>query len=62
MSFQSYLDNIQSKTGHSADQFVILAESKGLINKGTLTEGTKAGDIIKWLKEDYELGMVMPRH
>lgn len=56
MSFQAYLDNIQSKTGHSAEQFVKLAESKGLIKKGALTEGTKAGDIVKWLKEDYELG------
>jgi hypothetical protein len=26
------------------------------MKKDALTEGTKAGDIIKWLKEDYDLG------
>jgi len=56
MSFQAYLDNIKTKTGKSADQFVKLAEAKGFLKKGALTEGTKAGDIIKWLKEDFELG------
>jgi len=56
MSFQAYLDNIQTKTGQSADQFVKLAEKKGLIKNGALAAGIKAGDIVKWLKEDYELG------
>jgi hypothetical protein len=56
MSFQAYLDNIKTKTGNSADQFKKLAEKKGFVKKDDLTEGTKAGDIIKWLKEDYDLG------
>ncbi|OQP67805.1 DUF4287 domain-containing protein [Niastella populi] len=56
MSFQAYLDNIKTKTGNSADQFKKLAEKKGFVKKNDLTEGTKAGDIIKWLKEGYDLG------
>lgn len=56
MSFQAYLNNIKTKTGHTADQFKKMAEAKGLVKKDTLTEGTKAGDILKWLKEEYDLG------
>jgi hypothetical protein len=56
MSFQSYLANIKSKTGKSPDDFKRLAEQKGFLQNGQITEGTKAGDIVKWLKEDFELG------
>ena len=56
MSFQAYLDNIKTNTGNSADQFKKLAEKKGFVKKDELTEGTKAGDILKWLKEEYDLG------
>jgi len=51
MSFQAYLDNIKAKTGKSADDFKKLAEKKGL-----LKPGTKAGEIVVWLKKDFELG------
>lgn len=51
MSFQAYLDNIKAKTGHTPDDFKKLAEKKGL-----LKPGFKAGDLVKWLKEDYDLG------
>jgi hypothetical protein len=51
MSFQAYLDNIQAKTGKSPEDFKKLAEKKGL-----LKEGVKAGDIVGWLKKDFELG------
>lgn len=51
MSFQAYLDNIQAKTGVSPDQFLVLAEEKGFMNKET-----KATVIVNWLKEDYQLG------
>ncbi|MES2428668.1 MAG: DUF4287 domain-containing protein [Bacteroidota bacterium] len=54
MSFQAYLDNIQAKTGKSADDFRQLAEQKGFTQNGELK--VKAGDIVKWLKEDFELG------
>jgi Domain of unknown function (DUF4287) len=56
MSFQAYLDNIKTKTGKSAEDFKKLAEKKGLLQKGKIKEGIKAGDITKWLKDDFDLG------
>ena len=56
MSFQAYLDNIKTKTGKSAADFKKLAEKKRFLTKGKLTGGVKAGEIVKWLKEDFELG------
>jgi len=54
MSFQAYLDNIQAKTGKSPADFKQIAEQKGFTKNGELA--VKAGDIVKWLKEDFELG------
>ena len=51
MSFQAYLDNIKMKTGKTAADFTKLAEKKGLL-KPTM----KAGEIVDWLKKDFELG------
>jgi len=51
MSFQAYLDNIKTKTGKTPEQFKKLAEKKGL-----LEPEIKAGAIVAWLKEDFELG------
>lgn len=51
MSFQAYLDNIQAKTGVAPQEFVKLAEKKNI-----LKEGVKAGDIVAWLKKDFDLG------
>ncbi len=56
MSFQTYLKNIQAKTGKSAADFRILAETRGLTEKGTLKAGVKAGDVVLWLKSDFGLG------
>ncbi len=56
MSFQAYLDNIQAKTGKSPDDLKQLAEQKGFTQGGQLTATTKAGDVVKWLKEDFDLG------
>ena len=56
MSFQAYLDNIQAKTGKAADDFAQLATEKGLIADGGLAPGVKAGQIIDWLKTDFDLG------
>lgn len=56
MSFQAYLDNIQSKTGKSPSDFKKLAEGKGFLKKGKLNDGVKAGEIVQWLKDDYQLG------
>ena len=51
MSFQSYIDNIKTKTGKTPEEFKKLADKKGL-----LKPGVKAGEIVKWLKEDFDLG------
>lgn len=56
MSFEAYLNNIQAKTGKSPDEFRQLAEAKGFLQNGILKDGVKAGQIIAWLKEDFELG------
>jgi hypothetical protein len=56
MSFQAYLDNIQAKTGKTADAFRKLAAKKGFTEKGTLRAGVKAGDVVAWLKQDFDLG------
>ncbi len=56
MSFQAYLTNIQAKTGKSPADFRALAEKKGFTRDGQLAPGIKAGAIVTWLKEDFELG------
>jgi hypothetical protein len=50
MSFQAYLDNIEKKTGKTPNEFIALAKAKGF------NSDTKAGEIIAWLKADFELG------
>lgn len=56
MSFQAYIDNIKAKTGKTVDDFKKIAEKKGFLVKGKLSPTVKAGEIIAWLKEDFELG------
>ena len=50
MSFQAYLDNIGTKTGKTPNELIAIATQKGF------GADTKAGDIITWLKEDFDLG------
>lgn len=54
MSFQAYLDNIQAKTGKTPADFRKMAERKGFTQNGIFT--AKAGDVVTWLKEEFELG------
>ena len=56
MSFQAYLENIQTKTGKTADDFKKLAEKKGFLQKGQLNPAVKATEITNWLKADFDLG------
>ena len=56
MSFQAYMDTIQSKTGKSPADFKKLAEKKGFLKKGKLSVSVKAGEIAQWLKDEYGLG------
>ncbi len=51
MSFQAYLDNIEAKTGKTPREFIALAKAKGFDSAET-----KAGEIVDWLKDDYDLG------
>lgn len=51
MTFQAYLDTIKAKTGKTPEDFRMLAEEKGL-----LQNGVKTGAIVKWLKDDFDLG------
>lgn len=56
MSFQAYIDNIKTKTGKSPEDFKKLAEEKGFLQNGQLKIDIKAGQIVAWLKEDFDLG------
>lgn len=56
MSFQGYLRNIEAKTGKTPADFRAMAEKKGFTKGGKLAPGVKAGAIVAWLKEDFELG------
>ena len=50
MSFQAYLDTIEDKTGRTPRQLVDEASAKGF------GPGTKAGEILAWLADEYGLG------
>ncbi len=56
MSFKSYIDNIKTKTGHSPEDFKIFAKQKGFFMDGELKKEIKAGEIIEWLKDEFDLG------
>jgi len=56
MSFQAYLDNVEARTGKSADALRTEAIGKGLADEQGLAPGVKAGAVIEWLKQDYDLG------
>ena len=56
MTFQAYIDNIQAKTGKGPEDFRKLAAKKKFTENGTLRAGVKAGEIVAWLKEDFDLG------
>ncbi|MBI1184705.1 DUF4287 domain-containing protein [bacterium] len=56
MSFKAYLDNIEKKTGKTPEDFKTLATQKGYLSDGKLKTGVKAGEIVAWLKDDFDLG------
>ena len=56
MSFQAYLDTIQAKTGKTPADFRVLAADKGFADAAGLRPGVKAGQIVQWLKDDFDLG------
>lgn len=50
MSFQAYLDAAGKKTGRTPQELLDAATARGF------TASTKAGDVLAWLKEEYDLG------
>ena len=56
MSFQAYLDNIEARTGKSPADFKKLAKEKGFLSDARLRADVKAGEIVAWLKKDFDLG------
>ena len=50
MSFQAYLDAAEDKTGHSPQELVDLATARGF------GANTKSGEILDWLKTEFDLG------
>ncbi|MFN8244262.1 MAG: DUF4287 domain-containing protein [Ferruginibacter sp.] len=51
MSFQAYIDNIKARTGKSPEDF-----KKQLEKEKLLKPDMKAGELVAWLKDRYELG------
>jgi Domain of unknown function (DUF4287) len=49
-SFQSYIDKIKLQTGRSIEEFAKYAKAKGFFKPEV-----KAGDIVDWLKKDFQL-------
>ena len=56
MSFQAYLDNVETKTGKSADELKSIAIAKSLADESGLAPGIKATAIVDWLKNEFDLG------
>ncbi len=50
MSFQAYLDNVETKTGKTPNEFIAMATNRGY------DSSTKAAVIVDWLKQDFDLG------
>jgi hypothetical protein len=55
VTFQ-HTNNSRAKTGKSPDDFKKLAEKKGFTRKGKLRPEVKVGELVKWLKDDFQFG------
>ncbi len=51
MSFQAYIDNIKIKTGNTPEDFKRLASKAGILKRDM-----KAGELVKWLADEFDLG------
>jgi hypothetical protein len=51
MSFQAYLDNIKAKTGKTPEEFKKQLEKEKLLNPSM-----KAVELVRWLKDEFDLG------
>lgn len=51
MTFQAYLDTIKAKTGKTPEELKDILEKSGVYSYDM-----KAGDLVKFLKEEFDLG------
>jgi hypothetical protein len=51
VTFQAYLDNIEAKTGKKPEDFKKLSMQAGIFSPTM-----KAGDLVAWLKQEFDLG------
>jgi len=56
MSFQAYLDNIQTRTGKTPGQFRQWGVDRGFATDAGLADGVKAGAVVTALKNEFGLG------
>ena len=49
-------DHDPNRRRKSPDDFKAMAAAKGFADAGGLAPGVKAGQIIQWLKDDFDLG------
>lgn len=56
INLPAYFDNIKKKTGKTPADFKKIAITKGFFEKGVLKPTVKAGEVIAWLKKDFDLG------
>jgi hypothetical protein len=56
MTFKAYLDNIEAKTGKSPNEFKKLAAKKAYMSNGKLRKDIKSGEVVAWLKQEFQLG------
>ena len=54
MSFQAYIDNVEAKTGKSAEALKAIAIDKGLADESGLAPGIKATAIVDLLKSEFD--------
>ena len=50
MSFQAYIDAVEKKSGRTPLELLEIARDKGF------GPDTKSGEIVDWLKADYDIG------
>jgi hypothetical protein len=56
VTFKAYLENIEAKTGKSPADFKKLAIKKGFLRNGNLRADIKVGEVVAWLKQEFQLG------
>jgi len=56
MTYKAYMENIQTKTGKTPQDFWEIANKLGFIKDGKII--AKHADLLKWLKSDIGLGHV----